>query len=83
MGRPFPVTVERLAEWAAEIEKRGIVLVPITVLGEETVRGQLGAARAEADELRVEVARLEAEAVGRGGPGRGGFDLAVGRAAPQ
>lgn len=40
MGRPFPVTVERLAEWSTEIEKRGIVLVPITVLAEEAVRKQ-------------------------------------------
>ncbi len=40
MGRPFPVTVERLAEWAKEIEKRGIVLVPITVLAEEAVKKQ-------------------------------------------
>lgn len=47
MGRPFPVTVERLAEWAAEIEKRGIVLVPVTVLGEETVRRQNLAERSD------------------------------------
>ncbi len=40
MGRPFPVTVERLAEWSADLEKRGIVLVPITVLAEEVGRQQ-------------------------------------------
>ncbi len=40
MGRPFPVTVERLAEWSADLEKRGIVLVPITVLAEELGRQQ-------------------------------------------
>lgn len=40
MGRPFPVTVERLAEWSADLEKRGIVLVPITVLAEEAGRQQ-------------------------------------------
>lgn len=40
MGRPFPVTVERLAEWSAEIEKRGIILVPITVLAEDAARRQ-------------------------------------------
>ena len=36
---------------------------------EETVCWHLGAARVEADGLRAEVARLEAEAAGRGGPG--------------
>lgn len=40
MGRPFPVTVERLAEWSADLEKRGIILVPITVLAEEAGRQQ-------------------------------------------
>lgn len=48
MGRPFPVTVERLAEWSKEIEKRGIVLVPITVLAEEVARKQELAQRAPA-----------------------------------
>ncbi|TQV79559.1 divergent polysaccharide deacetylase family protein [Denitrobaculum tricleocarpae] len=46
MGRPFPVTVERLAEWSTEIEKRGIVLVPISVLAEEAVSKQELAQRA-------------------------------------
>ena len=36
---------------------------------DETVRRQLRAARVEADGLRAEVARLEAEAAGRGGAG--------------
>lgn len=45
MGRPFPVTVERLAEWSAELEKRGIILVPITVLAEDAVRRQNLAAK--------------------------------------
>ena len=54
MGRPFPVTVERLAEWSAEIEKRGIVLVPITVLAEESARRQNLAEKTKAAESKAQ-----------------------------
>jgi polysaccharide deacetylase 2 family uncharacterized protein YibQ len=34
MARPYPVTIERLAAWAAKVESRGFVLVPVTALAE-------------------------------------------------
>lgn len=30
MGRPLPLTIDRVAEWAKELEERGVVLVPIS-----------------------------------------------------
>jgi polysaccharide deacetylase 2 family uncharacterized protein YibQ len=36
MARPYPVTLERLAAWAAEVEKRGFVLAPVSALAERT-----------------------------------------------
>ena len=32
LGRPYPATLERLAEWTASLDARGFVLVPITAL---------------------------------------------------
>ena len=32
MGRPYPVTIERLREWAQEVESRGFVLAPISAV---------------------------------------------------
>jgi polysaccharide deacetylase 2 family uncharacterized protein YibQ len=31
-GQPMPVTVERLAAWAATLGSRGVVLVPVSAL---------------------------------------------------
>ncbi len=32
MGRPYPVTIERLREWTREVESRGFVLAPISAV---------------------------------------------------
>lgn len=32
MGFPYPITIERLAEWAGGLEKRGFVLAPVSAL---------------------------------------------------
>ncbi len=32
LGRPYPATLEQLAEWAVGLEARGFTLVPITAL---------------------------------------------------
>ena len=32
LGRPYPATLDRLAEWAASLKARGFALVPITAL---------------------------------------------------
>jgi hypothetical protein len=32
MGFPYPVTLERVAEWAASVEKRGFALAPVSAL---------------------------------------------------
>ncbi|MBK20088.1 MAG: hypothetical protein CMM52_14745 [Rhodospirillaceae bacterium] len=32
LGFPYPVTLERVGEWAKSVEKRGIVLVPISAI---------------------------------------------------
>ena len=34
MAQPYPVTIERLRDWAVDIESRGFVLTPITALAE-------------------------------------------------
>lgn len=34
MGRPYPVTIERLREWAKRVEERGLVLAPISAVVE-------------------------------------------------
>lgn len=34
MAQPFPVTVDRLANWAASLEARGFALVPLSVLAD-------------------------------------------------
>ena len=40
MGRPYPVTIERLRDWSKEVEKRGYVLAPITaVAGQKLNQG--------------------------------------------
>jgi len=39
MGRSLPVTLERLLDWAAGIEERGFVLVPISVVIDRTDGG--------------------------------------------
>lgn len=33
MGFPYPVTIERVAEWAATVEDRGFVIAPVSALG--------------------------------------------------
>ncbi|WP_417454863.1 divergent polysaccharide deacetylase family protein [Kiloniella sp.] len=35
-GRPFPVTLERIAKWVNDIEQRGFQLVPITAVIDES-----------------------------------------------
>jgi uncharacterized protein len=32
IGRPYPVTLERLAQWAATLEEKGIDLAPLSAL---------------------------------------------------
>lgn len=32
MGRPYPVTIERLREWSKDLERRGLVLAPISAV---------------------------------------------------
>jgi polysaccharide deacetylase 2 family uncharacterized protein YibQ len=32
LGRPYPVTVNRLKEWAGSLEKKGIALAPVSAL---------------------------------------------------
>ncbi len=32
MGRPYPVTIERLREWSSDLESRGLVLAPISAV---------------------------------------------------
>ena len=39
MAQPYPVTLERLRDWAAEIQSRGYALVPITALAAEQAGG--------------------------------------------
>ncbi|MEE8507230.1 MAG: divergent polysaccharide deacetylase family protein [Kiloniellales bacterium] len=34
MGRPYPVTIERLREWTREVESRGFVLAPISAVAD-------------------------------------------------
>lgn len=34
MAQPYPVTIERLRDWAVDIESRGFVLTPITALAD-------------------------------------------------
>jgi hypothetical protein len=64
MGRPFPVTVERLAAWSVEVEKRGIVLVPISVLAEETSKQRI-----QAHQMALEhAARTKPKAKAAAGP---------------
>ncbi len=36
IGRPYPVTLERLAEWVKGLDSRGFELVPITVLAQDS-----------------------------------------------
>ncbi len=36
-GRPFPVTLERIAKWVNDIEQRGFQLVPITAVVDESL----------------------------------------------
>jgi polysaccharide deacetylase 2 family uncharacterized protein YibQ len=38
MGRPYPVTIERLREWAKGLEARGFALAPITALANRQTR---------------------------------------------
>ena len=35
MARPFPVTLERLAAWLAELDESGFVLVPLTAVANQ------------------------------------------------
>jgi polysaccharide deacetylase 2 family uncharacterized protein YibQ len=35
MARPFPVTLERLAAWLAELDEQGFVLVPLTAVANQ------------------------------------------------
>ena len=37
IGNGYPVTIERLAKWAAKIEQRGFVLAPISAMANTTV----------------------------------------------
>lgn len=39
MAQPYPVTLERLRDWAVEIQSRGYALVPITALAAEQAGG--------------------------------------------
>ena len=34
MGRPYPVTIERLREWAKGLQDRGLVLAPISAVAD-------------------------------------------------
>ena len=36
IGRPYPVTLQRLGEWAKTLDSRGFELVPITVLAQNS-----------------------------------------------
>jgi len=40
IGQTYPVTIERLRAWAAEVETRGFVLVPLTSIAAERMAGQ-------------------------------------------
>lgn len=37
MARPYPVTIERIAAWAAKVQSRGFVLVPVSALAERAL----------------------------------------------
>ena len=32
IARPYPVTIERLAQWAASLDEKGIDLAPVSAL---------------------------------------------------
>jgi polysaccharide deacetylase 2 family uncharacterized protein YibQ len=38
MGRPYPVTIERLSEWVKGLEARGFALAPISALANRQTR---------------------------------------------
>jgi polysaccharide deacetylase 2 family uncharacterized protein YibQ len=38
MGRPYPVTIERLGDWAKGLEARGFALAPISALANRQTR---------------------------------------------
>jgi polysaccharide deacetylase 2 family uncharacterized protein YibQ len=43
MGRPYPVTIERLREWSKDLESRGFALAPITALADRQPRQETAA----------------------------------------
>jgi polysaccharide deacetylase 2 family uncharacterized protein YibQ len=47
IGQPYPVTIERLQEWAAEVQTRGFVLAPLSVVAAERLARQGGAVSLE------------------------------------
>lgn len=47
IGQPFPVTIERLQEWATEVQTRGFVLAPLSVVAAERMARQGGAVSLE------------------------------------
>jgi polysaccharide deacetylase 2 family uncharacterized protein YibQ len=46
MGRPYPVTIERLREWSKDLESRGFALAPITALADRQPLQETAAASA-------------------------------------
>ena len=46
MGRPYPVTIERLREWSKNLEARGFALAPITALADRQPRQETAATSA-------------------------------------
>lgn len=47
IGQPYPVTIERLQEWAAEVQTRGFVLAPLSVVVAERMARRGGAVSLE------------------------------------